>query len=76
MPTSIIYRTIYDPIPTWKGPENTPEMPTVLITAQGPPAISGADTTIVDFHCAETFDRSGGIIDTIPISGNIFDDQS
>jgi hypothetical protein len=75
MPTSTIYRTINNPIPTWKGPEESGCVPTVLITGGSPPPISGADDTIVDFHCADTFDRTGGIIDSDKILGNIFDDQ-
>ena len=76
MPTSDILQTYYNKIPTWKDPEETGLVPEILITGAPPPPISGGESEIIDFHCAETFDRDGGIVDLEKLAGTIFDDQT
>ena len=77
MPISSIV-TVYPDnlIPDWKNPiENG--VPEILVSSGGPPPLSGGPVDeLVDFHCAETFDRDGGIIDQEKVLGTIFDDQT
>jgi hypothetical protein len=56
-----ILKTIDNPIPVWKGVDDLPDI--LTISGEAPP-ISGANDTIIDFHCAETFSRDMGIMDS------------
>jgi len=76
MPKTGNILTVDNPIPTWKGPLETEGFPEILTISASAPPLSGADQTEIDFHCAETISRDGGIIDTDKIAGTIFDDQS
>jgi len=61
MPRSRILRTVDHPIPTWKGPlENG--IPEVLTISADAPAISGADGSVIDCHCPDTYDPNNSII--------------
>ena len=59
--TSTILLTVDNPIPDWKG---TDALPDILTTSGSPPPLSGASDSIIDFHCAETFTRDGGVKDS------------
>ena len=59
--TSTILLTVDNPIPTWKG---TDALPDILTISGNPPPLSGATDEIIDFHCAETVSRDGGIGDS------------
>lgn len=59
--TSTITLTVDDPIPDWKG---TDDLPDILTISGDATPISGASTSIIDFHCAETFTRDGGVGDS------------
>jgi hypothetical protein len=80
--TSTITLTVDDPIPEWKGVDDLPE---ILTISGSPPAMSGASEEIIDFHCAETVARDGGVGDTNVdpevfkyeiIENTTYDDQS
>jgi hypothetical protein len=79
--TSRILTTVYNPIPTWKGTEILPEI--LTISADAPP-ISGSVEEIIDFHCAETFDKNANIVNMSEpevikyelVTGTKYDDQS
>ena len=75
MPVSDLLLTVDNPIPTWKGPlENG--IPEILTISANAPAISGAVDSVIDFHCADTFQHDGGVIDFEKVPGTIIDDQS
>lgn len=75
MPVSEVLLTVDNPIPTWKGPlENG--VPAILTISADAPAISGSTETRIDYYCAETFMRDGGVIDYEKILSTIVDDQS
>lgn len=79
---SKILSTVVNPIPEWKGVEALPDILTISGTT---PPISGSECVELDFHCAETFDRDGGIgiVETDPdvikfekIENTKYDDQT
>ena len=83
MPTTTQYRTITDPIPTWKGPlENG--IPEILTVDEDAPIIEGIDTVLPDYHCAITVARDGGIEENSDpeivkyekVEGTKYDDQT
>jgi hypothetical protein len=69
---SYIEMTIDNPIPEWKGVDALPEI--ITITGEAPP-LSGAYFTDLPFHCAETYDRTGGVENFEHVKSNIYDDQ-
>jgi hypothetical protein len=58
---STCFKTIDHPIPIWKG---TDDLPDILTISGDPPPLSGAPEELIDFHCAETFSRDMGIMDS------------
>jgi hypothetical protein len=88
--SSTCYPTIDNPIPEWKGTtqgtwRGVAMLPDILTISGDPPPISGAANDIIDFHCAETFDKDGGIsnVSVDPdvvkyelVTGTKYDDQS
>ena len=80
--TSRRFPTVQEPIPEWKGTEDLPD---ILTISGQPPEIDSIPETLIDFHCAETTDKDGGIGDSNIdpevykyelIEGTKYDDQS
>jgi hypothetical protein len=60
MPISQRFLTVDNPIPSWKGPEEN-GIDEILILQEDAPPISGAVNEELDFHCAETYKKDGGV---------------